>query len=911
MKIFLKKLLVCIMIFIVLFNFVFENPVHAFDATDVLGGILEVVGTLADGIAGILTYPFKILALVLETCIMGIIGAVASTFGYVDANGIVQTSSDIGLFTPDDIFFNKILLTDINIFNTDLGDDDKYDTIEKMRCNIALWYYVMRVIAISILLGILIYIAIRMSISTLASDKAHYKKMLANWVWSIALVFLLHLLIVGFCNLNSVLVNMFSKIYEDSDALENSIGTLLGQTMAVSFTSSWSAIVVSAMIIMQTLAFLIYYIKRMITLSFLVIISPLITITYSIDKLGDGKAQALGAWMKEFFFTIIIQPFHCVIYMVFMSMAMSALGIGGEDSFSLFGSFGVDSLVGGILAILCIKFVWDAEKIIKNIFGIKVSESLGDAVASAAVAGAVVSKGVGMASKAGGAVKGITKIGQKYGGSMGGVLKDAGNKIASSRVGQFAGKVGKSVKDSKVGQTVGNIGKGIGNAASTATKPIRKLGEKVNDKLKVTERAGQVRDFAKRNITGFKNYLNENPNGQFLKRYLTSAPAVAAAVMGSAMTYGASPKTSLFEAGLAGYGTYKGVNAGIQGLMNRKNNNYLDNVDKTDKVLCDIRGEDASTRTESDKANDRITATVRDEQGDFKNIKDMRKDARKSIISALQDKDREAGLSEEDIKDKSDNYEKIADKAMNAIDNGVYTNDLNCNEIAKEANLDPSVFRGAVGEYAEARVCKKMATENEQIDTLAGQEGYFATVLKAYADNPELETSTESSTETSTHTESETETTNEQQNSTQGDNNPSTTPQPKSSDDIANDIVDKLKQYLQDNGNQNADLDQIHSYLQNNNIPEDQWSEKLSSLNDIVAPVINLNDGPVLINETYFEDAIANGKTNNEIVEEICINEQIDETEKEIVRKRVEELRQIFEVRNIIREISNDENTGK
>ena len=50
----------------------------------------------------------------------------------------------------------------------------------------------------------------------------------------------------------------------------------------------------------------------------LVVVSPLITCTYSLDKAGDGKAQALGAWLKEFIYTILIQPFHCIIYMCFI-----------------------------------------------------------------------------------------------------------------------------------------------------------------------------------------------------------------------------------------------------------------------------------------------------------------------------------------------------------------------------------------------------------------------------------------------------------------------------------------------------------------------------------------------------------------------------------------------------------------
>lgn len=50
-------------------------------------------------------------------------------------------------------------------------------------------------------------------------------------------------------------------------------------------------------------------------------ISPLVTITYSIDKAGDGKAQAFSTWMKEFMLNVLIQPLHAIIYLVFLLTA--------------------------------------------------------------------------------------------------------------------------------------------------------------------------------------------------------------------------------------------------------------------------------------------------------------------------------------------------------------------------------------------------------------------------------------------------------------------------------------------------------------------------------------------------------------------------------------------------------------
>ena len=66
----------------------------------------------------------------------------------------------------------------------------------------------------------------------------------------------------------------------------------------VSGLSGIASTIVYCMMVFQTISFLIMYIKRMLTIGFLIIIAPLITITYAIDKMGDGKSQVLDAWLK-------------------------------------------------------------------------------------------------------------------------------------------------------------------------------------------------------------------------------------------------------------------------------------------------------------------------------------------------------------------------------------------------------------------------------------------------------------------------------------------------------------------------------------------------------------------------------------------------------------------------------------
>ena len=41
-----------------------------------------------------------------------------------------------------------------------------------------------------------------------------------------------------------------------------------------------------------------------------------------------GQAQALNTWMREFMFNVLIQPFHVVIYLVFVSTTLDLLSTG-------------------------------------------------------------------------------------------------------------------------------------------------------------------------------------------------------------------------------------------------------------------------------------------------------------------------------------------------------------------------------------------------------------------------------------------------------------------------------------------------------------------------------------------------------------------------------------------------------
>lgn len=409
-----------------------------------------------DGLVGTFSSIIRIPIMLLADGISIVLGMLGTSAG-------VREGVEVGnRLTPEDVLFNKLLLISINFFEGTEGFGGDGVTggsgaIQAIRDNVAIWYYAIRNIALAILLCIFIYVAIRMILSTVASDKAVYKKMLEDWIVGIVLLFMLHYIIVGSIMLNNVLVEdvmggaLAASTASEPGAEVKTLGDFTEELRDIAYTvtgwingrppsatRTWGAAIVYVMVVFITLTFLYKYIMRMLTIGFLIIISPLITITYSIDKMGDGKSQALNTWLKEFEYNILIQPFHCIMYLVFVKTAIDILD---------------GTLAGMVLAILCMKFIWDGEKIIKNIFGFNNAKSVGDSLVAAA--GAVTAmKTVGGLAKnatvgAGGSIKGTGGNGAGGNAALAGAGKNIGGTSAQSPKLHDSTKIGGALDENK------------------------------------------------------------------------------------------------------------------------------------------------------------------------------------------------------------------------------------------------------------------------------------------------------------------------------------------------------------------------------------------------------------------------------------------------------------------------------
>ena len=220
--------------------------------------------------------------------------------------------------------------------------------------------------------------------------------MLKDWVVSFVLVFLMQYIIAFTLNANNALVSLMEKAM--TNASDNSIFADVMDTFSLqgadptSFIMGFGSAIAFCILVGITLSFLVFYIKRMLTLAFLVIISPIVTITYSIDKMGDNQSQALNKWVKEFVYTVLIQPFQCLIYIVFATTALTLM----QDK----------TLGAAILGCIMLLFIHQAEHIVRGIFSFEHAHNLGDTFMTLALVKSLGSSLSKVGKAAGGAAAG-------------------------------------------------------------------------------------------------------------------------------------------------------------------------------------------------------------------------------------------------------------------------------------------------------------------------------------------------------------------------------------------------------------------------------------------------------------------------------------------------------------------------
>lgn len=567
-KIFIVFLLIICMSTIMSMNVNATETTQEVQLADVLNKITNVYG----GIVSIVTYPLRALILILFYGINLLLLLAAK------AEGVTNTAIGTNWFiTPFDIFFNRFKILDVNFF--DISAAGERSLVYNLRSAISKWYIFVRNLSTSLLLLVLIYVGIRMALSTLAEDKAKYKKMLMDWVASLCLIYILHYIIIFIVYGNDAIVHALYQAFASSGnnvtSIEQSFTDMFKNAILGVGLKSMSAAVVFSFVTAQTIGFFIAYLNRMIKIGFLIIIAPLISITYSIDKIGDGKAQALGAWLKEFAYTILIQPFHCIMYVAFAKTSFELIT---QPSGILNGIFTDDfnQLALGLIAIFSLWFMKDAEKAVRKIFGFADDGNDTSFVAGMAVGMAALNKS-----------KSWSKTASQF------------HSKTSANMKKYSGAFKQGLNNSSTGRKVLNF-------SANKIAPVKdKLMKPIDKAKKVSQKVGEKKDelLSKSNLARSLNekVLNNEKLRTYANKTMVAAGGLAAGVMvaaaGNNLGVAAGAATQVGE-NIAKHNEEKGVKYDLSSDEKAdridRQDDIQDRIDSESKIVNALSGSNRS-----------------------------------------------------------------------------------------------------------------------------------------------------------------------------------------------------------------------------------------------------------------------------------------------------------------------------
>ena len=236
-----------------------------------------------------------------------------------------QLLDNIGNLFTDDIENKSGTLYEIR---ENIQTYEHESTAYTLRNIIASWYNAFRMFALIALLSILLYIGIKIIVSSSSAEKkAKYKTMLLDWLTAVCILFVLHYIMAFVLDITQKLIKIFtvSSMSEGGvDYLMTTIRNSIVQENGSQF-KYWGYAVMYIALVILTVAFTLQYIKRLIFIALLTMIAPLIALTYPLDKIRDGQAQGFTLWVREYVFNCLIQPLHLLLYTMIVNTAIQTM----------------------------------------------------------------------------------------------------------------------------------------------------------------------------------------------------------------------------------------------------------------------------------------------------------------------------------------------------------------------------------------------------------------------------------------------------------------------------------------------------------------------------------------------------------------------------------------------------------
>lgn len=360
----------------------------------------SIYNIISNGLSGVIEEVSRLLERTLNDLLLPI------------GDGIVfMVSKSVGeAVTIDRLVFDKVEKVSIDYWNVNKGDSSSVKSI--MAKVITPWYNFFNKIAIIVFMLVLVIVGIEVMLKSTAEKKAKYKDVLVSWVVGVIILMFFPYAMKYIVRINNATVLTLdaymtsksdvepssmpqrppiieqsfldaSELFGNDEFVEQMTGVEFGDTVKLDqipdammqtrlFAQKLKKIVLTVIyfiLIGETLALLILYYKRAFMVAFLITIFPLVAMTYVVDKIGDKRAQSLEIWTKEYIVNVVVQLFHAITYLVI-------IGVGFQSYVKTGGT-------QWLFMIISILFLFQGERILRNIFGIKSSaNTIGDLATS-------------------------------------------------------------------------------------------------------------------------------------------------------------------------------------------------------------------------------------------------------------------------------------------------------------------------------------------------------------------------------------------------------------------------------------------------------------------------------------------------------------------------------------------------
>ena len=231
------------------------------------------------------------------------------------------------LITIDSILFNEEPLTDVNFFEDseavqEIKEKNPKAFIIQLRDGVKMWYYIIRNIAIMVMVVILMYVAIRMLFNmytSSAEDKARYKEMMIAWVKALSTLTVMHIIIYAVIAFNTDIISMIKDVaHIDDPRLQNLNVILLERALDIRLSVSFPATILYVLVTYLTVQYFFLYLKRFVMVVILIVSGPFIILKTAYESTGKSVSKAYSKWFYDLIMNVLEQSAHALFFALFV-----------------------------------------------------------------------------------------------------------------------------------------------------------------------------------------------------------------------------------------------------------------------------------------------------------------------------------------------------------------------------------------------------------------------------------------------------------------------------------------------------------------------------------------------------------------------------------------------------------------